>query len=234
MPGRPRKQRIRAPHEIKFPNRVSRAANRGRPKKNVANVELGGDATINMDESSSQVRQGGAATSINVASVGVEADTNVDPGTNVALVDVESNACNDTVRYASLGDFVSVRCEGTTTATTSRGGLGVRRGRGGKTVGLGVRRVTSEGTTAARIGRGGQTLRGLGRWFELGEKTQNEPNEQPTPVTQQSQARIQQEPQAAERGNRNLRPRSARIMKNKLRRSIDGTGSSNTNALNLD
>nr|GEV95420.1 pentatricopeptide repeat-containing protein [Tanacetum cinerariifolium] len=62
----------------------------------------------------SQVRQGSVATSINVASVGVKADT------NVASMDVESSACNDTVRSASLGDFVSVRCEGTITATTSR------------------------------------------------------------------------------------------------------------------
>nr|GEX09372.1 pentatricopeptide repeat-containing protein [Tanacetum cinerariifolium] len=94
---------------------------RGRPKKNVANVELGGDATIHMDESSSQVRQGGVATGINVGSVGVEADI------NVGLARVE---------------------DGTTTATTSRGRVGVKRGRGGKTVGLGVKRVTSEGTPA--------------------------------------------------------------------------------------
>ncbi|GJZ22978.1 pentatricopeptide repeat-containing protein [Tanacetum coccineum] len=97
MPGKPRKHRIRAPHERQFPNRVSKA--------------------------------GGVATGINVASM-----------------DVESSACNDTARSASLGDFVSVRCEGTTTATTSRGGLGVRRGRGDKILGLGVRRVTSKGT----------------------------------------------------------------------------------------
>ncbi|GKF33655.1 hypothetical protein Tco_0106855 [Tanacetum coccineum] len=87
MPDMPRKERIRNPHERQFPNRVSRAgvemtcqncfenghnrsscskakvippAKTGRPKKNVANVELGGDATIHMDESSSQVRQEGS------------------------------------------------------------------------------------------------------------------------------------------------------------------------------
>ncbi|GJS56551.1 hypothetical protein Tco_0629913 [Tanacetum coccineum] len=235
-------------------------AKSGRPKKNVGNVESGGDATINMDESSSQVRQGGVATGsffdhlahgikilrTGPGSVGVQADTNVgsggvDPGTNMGSVGVERSEGNDTVRSASLGNFVSVRCEGTTTATTSRGGLGVRRGRGGQTVGLRVRRVTSEGTPAARIGRGGHTLgvrrgtsgststvrgrggqtlglrvrrgigfRGavaqgvrygrLGRWFRLEDETQKETNEQPTPVTQQSQAGIQQEPQAAEEG----------------------------------
>ncbi|GJZ70380.1 hypothetical protein Tco_0633930 [Tanacetum coccineum] len=114
--------------------------------------------------------------------------------------------------------------------------------RGGQTLGLGVRRGTSEGTSTARRSRGGQTLglrvrrgigfRGrvaqgvrydrLGRWFGLGDETQ--PNEQPTLVTQQSQARIQQEPQADQegrqaqahrnikRGNHKVRPRSERTM----------------------
>ncbi|GJR58778.1 hypothetical protein Tco_1500940 [Tanacetum coccineum] len=45
----------------------------------------------------------------------------------------------DSTTSANLGDFVSVRCKGTTIATTSRGRVGVKRGRGGKTVGLGVR-----------------------------------------------------------------------------------------------
>ncbi|GKE38911.1 hypothetical protein Tco_1462316, partial [Tanacetum coccineum] len=160
---------------------------RGRPKKNVANMESGGCATIHMDDSSSQVRQGGVATGINVGLEGVEADTNVGdgPGINVGSGGVENSAANDTVRCDSLGDFVSVRSEGTTIRTASRGGLGVRRvrgrlvvgrgrgglgvsrerggvgvsrGRGGQTVGLRVRRVTSEGIPTARIGRGGQTL----------------------------------------------------------------------------
>ncbi|GKA63055.1 hypothetical protein Tco_0762574 [Tanacetum coccineum] len=147
---------------------------------------------------------------------------------------------------------------------TSEGTPAGRRGRGGQTLGLGVRRGTSEGTSTTRRSRGGQTLglrvrsgigfRGrvaqgirydrLGRWFGLGDETQ--PNEQPTLVTQQSQARIQQEPQADQegrqaqahknikRGNHKVRPRSERTMKQKLARSIDGMGSSNTNALELD
>ncbi|GKE27042.1 pentatricopeptide repeat-containing protein, partial [Tanacetum coccineum] len=151
------------------------AAKRGRPKKNVGNVESRGNATIDMNEG-------------------------VDPGTNVGSVGVESSAGNDTVRSASLGDFVSVRCEGIIIATTSR-----------------VRRGTS-GSTSTAGGRGGHTLG----------------------------VRIQQKPQAAEEGrhaqanrniqrrNQNLRPRSARIMKNKLARSIDGNGSSNANAQDLD
>nr|GEY18326.1 hypothetical protein [Tanacetum cinerariifolium] len=92
---------------------------------------------------------------------------------------------------------------------TSDGTRAARRGRGGITLGLGVRRGTSEGTSIARRSRGGQTLglkvrRGIrfregvaqgvrydrmGRWFGLRDETQ--PNEQPTPVTQQSQAGIQ-------------------------------------------
>ncbi|GKB09937.1 hypothetical protein Tco_0843860 [Tanacetum coccineum] len=179
MPGRPRKQRIRAPHERQFPNRVSRdgvemtchncfekghnkksctkpivipstkqPGKRGRPKKN-------------MDESTSQVRQGCVGTDTNMDSMGVETGTNVDSvgvktRTNMDSVGVESSAGNETIRSKSLGDFVSVRSEGTTTATRSRGELGFR-----------VRRVTSEGTPAARKGRGGQTLglrvrRGIG------------------------------------------------------------------------
>nr|GEW94700.1 pentatricopeptide repeat-containing protein [Tanacetum cinerariifolium] len=98
--------------------------------------------------------------------------------------------------------------------------------RGGKTMWLGVRTVTSEGTPAARIGKGGQTLkvrrgtsgstsivrrRGgqtlgvrygrLGRWFGLGDETQKEPNDQPTTLTQQSQVGIQQQTsQTAKKG----------------------------------
>nr|GEW29667.1 pentatricopeptide repeat-containing protein [Tanacetum cinerariifolium] len=144
----------------------------------------GGDATFNMDEPSSQVRQGGDATGTNMASVGVETGTNVgsvgvatgtnvgsmgvetgtntgsigvEIGTNVDSVGVESSVGNETVRSVSLGDFVSVRSKDTTTATRSRGGLGFK-----------VRRGTSEGTQAAIRGRGGQTL-GLGvRWGTSG------------------------------------------------------------------
>ncbi|GJU72314.1 pentatricopeptide repeat-containing protein [Tanacetum coccineum] len=256
MPDRPRKQRIRALHERKFPNRVSRAdvemtcqncfekghntasctkptvilpkkqpTNRGRPKKNVENVESGGDATFNMGlvgvKTGTNVGSVGDKTGINVGSVGDETSK------NVGSVGVESSAGNEIVRSASLGDFVSVNSEGTTTTTRSRGRLGfeVRRGTsedtpaairegGGQTLGLGVRRGTSGSTSTARRSNGGQTLglrfrRGigfrkgvaqgviygrLGRWFGLGDETQ--PNEQPTLVTQQSQAGIQQEPQA--------------------------------------
>ncbi|GJV91358.1 hypothetical protein Tco_1539171, partial [Tanacetum coccineum] len=147
---------------------------------------------------------------------------------------------------------------------TSEGTPTARKARDGHTLGLGVRRGTSEGTPTARRSRGGQSLgirvrrgirfRGgvaqgvrygrLGRWFRVGDETQ--PNKQPTLKTQQSQARIQQEPQADQegrqaqahinikRGNHKVRPRSERIMKQKLARSIDGIGSSNTNALELD
>nr|GFA61439.1 pentatricopeptide repeat-containing protein [Tanacetum cinerariifolium] len=115
---------------------------RGRPKKNVENVESRGDATFSMDESSSQAKQRGDATGTNMGLVGVETGTNVDS------VGVESSAGNETVRSACLGDFVSVKYEGTTTATRLKGGLGFR-----------VRRRTSEGTPAATRGRGGQTLR---------------------------------------------------------------------------
>nr|GEU91491.1 pentatricopeptide repeat-containing protein [Tanacetum cinerariifolium] len=124
-------------------------AKRGRPKKNVANIESGGDATIHMDESSSQVRQGGAATGINVASVGVE-------GLGVRRV-------------------------------TSKGTPAARIGRGGQK--LRIRKGISESTSTAR-GRGGQTLGvrygRLGRWFGLGDETQNKHNDQPTPLAQQS------------------------------------------------
>nr|GEV45384.1 putative ribonuclease H-like domain-containing protein [Tanacetum cinerariifolium] len=63
-------------------------AKRGRPKKNVETVGLGGDTTFNIDESSSQVRQGGDATGINMESMGVETGTKVESvgvetGTNV-------------------------------------------------------------------------------------------------------------------------------------------------------
>ncbi|GKA32388.1 hypothetical protein Tco_0718755 [Tanacetum coccineum] len=77
----------------------------------------------------------------NVGSIGVEIG-------NVDSVGVESSTGNETVRSARLGDFVSVRYEGTITATRLRGGLWFR-----------VRRVTSEGTPTAIRGRGGQTLR---------------------------------------------------------------------------
>nr|GEX41898.1 hypothetical protein [Tanacetum cinerariifolium] len=130
IPGMPRKQRIRALHERKFPNRVSRAGvemtchnsfekrhnkssytkptiipptkqpgEKGRPKKNVENMESGGDATNNMDESTSQVRHegngtgaivksGGDATGINMES-GVDAtDTNMKSRVNV----IDTNA----------------------------------------------------------------------------------------------------------------------------------------------
>ncbi|GKA47802.1 hypothetical protein Tco_0740760 [Tanacetum coccineum] len=138
-----------------------------------------------MDESTSQVRQGCVGTDANMDSMGVETGTNVDSvgvetRTNMDSVGVESSAGNETIRFTSLGNFVSVRSEGTTTATRSRGELGfrvrrvtskgtpaARRGRGGQTPGLGVRRETSEGTSAARKGRGDQTLglrvrRGIG------------------------------------------------------------------------
>ncbi|GKB38138.1 pentatricopeptide repeat-containing protein, partial [Tanacetum coccineum] len=148
---------------------------------------------------------------------GVKADTNVgsggvDPGINVASVDVESSACNDTVRSANLGDFVSVRCEGTTTATTSRGRQGVKRGRG---------------DTKSKKGN---------KWKHINCKR----NGCTYTRCKQSQARIQQQPpQTTEEGrqaqaNQNLRPRSERIMKNRLARFIDGTGLINTNAPNLD
>ncbi|GKB36110.1 hypothetical protein Tco_0881052, partial [Tanacetum coccineum] len=124
------------------------------------------------------------------------------------------------------------RCEGTTIATTSRGRVGIKRGRGGKTVRLGARRVTSEGTPAARIRRGGQKL-GVRRGTS---KSTSTAKGRGGHTLGQSQAEIQQQPpQTAEEGtqsqaNQNLRPRSTRIMKNRLARPIDGTGSSNTNA----
>nr|GEW39509.1 reverse transcriptase domain-containing protein [Tanacetum cinerariifolium] len=72
-------------------------------------MESGGDATIHMDDSSSQVRQGGVTIGINVVSEGVKADTNIGdgPGINVGDMDVKSSAANDTVRCASLGDLRS-------------------------------------------------------------------------------------------------------------------------------
>ncbi|GJV81810.1 hypothetical protein Tco_1517680 [Tanacetum coccineum] len=237
MPGRPRKQRIRAPHERQFPNRVSRAGvemtcqnyfekghnksscskakvippvKRGRPKKNVANVESGGDATIHMDESSSQVRQEGVATNNNVSSGGVATDNNVGSG----------------------GLKLKIICDGATRANA----------------GLGVRKVTSDGSPVKHIickrkgkgkgkgrGKGGQTLgvryTSLGRWFGIRDDTQKESNDQSTPLTQQSQAGIQQTPEDGRNaeGNQNIRPRSARIMEKRLSRSNDVTGSSKTN-----
>ncbi|GJW51556.1 hypothetical protein Tco_0092907 [Tanacetum coccineum] len=172
--------------------------------------------------------------------------------TAVGSEGVESSAANDTVRCASLGDFVCVRSKGTKTRTTSRGGLGVRRrraariGRGGQT--LEVRRGTSGSTSTAR-GKGGQTpglrvRRGIGFRGGVTQGIQQEP--QAAEEESHAQIGIQQEQPAVEegrqaqanrnieRGNQNLRPRSARIMKNKLARSIDGIGSSNTNAPDLD
>ncbi|GJT23606.1 pentatricopeptide repeat-containing protein [Tanacetum coccineum] len=205
MLGKPRKHRIRAHHERQFPNRVSRAgvemtcqncfenghnrsscskakvippAKTGRPKKNVANVELGGDATIHMDESSSQVRQEGVATDNNVGSGGVATDNNVGG-----------------IRSANLCDFVTVRCDGATRANV---GLGVRKvtsdgspvaRRSGSTSsarGRGRGRGRGKGR-----GRGGQTLgvryASLGRWFGIGDDTQKESNDQSTLLTQQSE-----------------------------------------------
>ncbi|GJU31453.1 hypothetical protein Tco_1175042 [Tanacetum coccineum] len=214
MPGRPRKQRIRAPHERQFPNRVSRAgvemtcqncfekghnkssctkptvtpptkqpAKRGRPKKNVVTVVDCGDYTFDM------------------GSAGVEAETMV----------VEDGIPGDTtVTSANLGEFVSVRCEGATSVTTARGRVGVKRGRGGTTIGLGVRMATSEGTPSARTGNNGvrrgtsgsmSTARGRGRG--RGRQTLGVKN-----------GRLE---------------RSERIMKKRLSSSIDGSGSSNTN-----
>ncbi|GJQ88948.1 hypothetical protein Tco_0000087 [Tanacetum coccineum] len=189
---------------------------RGRPKKNVANVESGGDAIIHMDESSSQVRQEAVATDNNVGSGGVATDNNVGSG----------------------GLKLKIICDGATRAN----------------VGLGVRKVTSDGspvtksgsTSSARgmgrrrgrgkgRGRGGQTLgvryASLGRWFGIGDDTQKESNDQSTPLTQQSQAGIQQTPEDGRNaeGNQNIKPRSARIMEKRLSRSNDVTGSSKTN-----
>ncbi|GJT12413.1 hypothetical protein Tco_0859455 [Tanacetum coccineum] len=191
------------------------SSKRGRPKKNVANMESGGCATIHMDDYGSQVRQGGVATGINVGLEGVEADTNVGdgPGINVGSGGVENSAANGIIVRWSFGGLrgrLGVgRGRGGLGVSRERGGVGVSRGRGGQTVGLGVRRVTSEGIPTARIGRGGQTLAA-----EEGRHAQANRNIQ--------------------RRNQNLRPRSARIMKNKLRRSIDGNGSSNANAQDLD
>nr|GEX29470.1 hypothetical protein [Tanacetum cinerariifolium] len=118
-------------------------------------------------------------------SMGVETGTNMDSvgvesGIIMDSVGVKSSAWNEIVRSASLDDFVSVRSEGTTTATipmgrigfrvrrgTSKGTKTARRGRGGSTLWLGVRRGTSEGTSTARRSMGDQTLgltvrRGIG------------------------------------------------------------------------
>ncbi|GJR58359.1 hypothetical protein Tco_1500521 [Tanacetum coccineum] len=96
----------------------------------------------------------------------------------------------------------------------------------------------SGSTSSARgrgRGRGGQTLgvryASLGRWFGIRDDTQKESNDQSTPLTQQSQAGIQQTPKDGRNaeGNQNIRPRSARIMEKRLSRSNDVTGSSKTN-----
>ncbi|GKE73053.1 hypothetical protein Tco_1535094 [Tanacetum coccineum] len=218
---------------------------RCRPKKNVANVESGGDATIHMDESISQVRQEGVATDNNVGSGGVSTDNNVGSGRLKAKnnmgsggFEAENNVGSGEVRSANLCDFVTVRCDGATRAN----------------VGLRVRKVTSDGspvtksgsTSSARgmgrrrgrgkgRGRGGQTLgvryASLGRWFGIGDDTQKESNDQSTPLTQQSQAGIQQTPEDGRNaeGNQLIKPRSARIMEKRLSRSNDVTGSSKTN-----
>ncbi|GJV90054.1 hypothetical protein Tco_1533992 [Tanacetum coccineum] len=248
---KPRKQRIRAPHERQFPNRVSRAgvemtckncfekghnksscinptvipptkqpAKSGRPKKNVVTVEDGGDYTFD------------------IGSAGVEAETNMgargaEGEPNIGLMVVEDGIPGDTtVTSANLGEFVSVRCEGATSVTTARGRVGVKRGKGGTTICLGVRMEISKGTLAVRTWRGGvrrgtsgsmSTARGRGRG--------REPNEQLTPATQQSQVGIQQtaEDGRHDQASQNLRPRSERIMKKRLSSSINGSGSSNTN-----
>ncbi|GJS93254.1 pentatricopeptide repeat-containing protein [Tanacetum coccineum] len=131
---------------------------RGRPKKNEANVESGGHATIDMDESM------GVEADTSMCTVEVEDGTNlsskgrgVDPTINVALMDGVSIECNERVRCANFVDFVSVRCKGSTSATPSRGRVVFNKGRA-TSVGLGVRRVTSEGTPVARTGSVGQTV----------------------------------------------------------------------------
>nr|GEW27084.1 putative reverse transcriptase domain-containing protein [Tanacetum cinerariifolium] len=123
MPGRPRKQRIRAPYERQFLNRVSKAGVEMTCQncfEKGHNKSFCTKPTIIPPKRQLAKRVKPKKNVTNVESVVVEADT------NVASMDVESRACNDTVRSASLSDFVSVICEGTKTATTSRGGLGVR------------------------------------------------------------------------------------------------------------
>ncbi|GJZ11938.1 hypothetical protein Tco_0546697, partial [Tanacetum coccineum] len=121
----------------------------------------------------------------------------------------ESEYSDKSIDYLFEGEdeLISLRVR----RVTSEGIPATRMGRGGQT--LGMRRGISGSTSIAR-GRGGQTLglrgkrgtrfRGwvvqgerynrLGRWFGLVDETQKET----LPVTQQSQAGIQQQPQAAE------------------------------------
>ncbi|GJT03260.1 hypothetical protein Tco_0824429 [Tanacetum coccineum] len=130
-------------------------------------------------------------------------------------------------------------CEGTTIATTSRGRVGVKRGRGGKTVGLGVRcdnhdlsRLDNQSIERDRLIEIGFVLDFVEFIsFTFGDKEMISMIEAVSLKVQDrakwleephSQARIQQQPpQTVEEGtqsqaNQNLRPRSARILKNRL------------------
>nr|GEX79456.1 pentatricopeptide repeat-containing protein [Tanacetum cinerariifolium] len=177
---------------------TKRPGKRGRPKKNMdestRQVRQGGDGIdANMDsvgvKTGPNVDSVGVETGTNVDSVGVKTGTNVDlvgvkTGTNVDSVGAESSAGNETDRSTSLGDFVSRKGWSDfrlgARRETSVGTLAARRGMGDLTLGLRVRRgIRLRGVVAqgVRFGR-------LGRWFRLGDETQ--PNEQPTPGTQQS------------------------------------------------
>nr|GEU65466.1 hypothetical protein [Tanacetum cinerariifolium] len=202
----------------------------------------------------------GVETGTNVDSVGVESSAGNETVRSVSLGDFVSVRSKDTTTATRSRGRLGFKVR----RGTSEGTQAAIRGRGGQTLGLGVRRGTSGSTSTGRRSRDGQTLwlrvrrgiglRGgvaegvrygrLGRWFGLGDETQ--PNEKLTIETQQSHSGIQQELQAdqegrhaqahinIQRGNHKLRPRSKRIKKQKIARSIDGIGSSNTNGLDLD
>ncbi|GJR15638.1 hypothetical protein Tco_0798290 [Tanacetum coccineum] len=118
MPGRPRKQRIRAPHERQFPNRVSRAGvemtcqncfEKGHNKSSCTKPTV----TPPTKQPAKRGRPKKNVVTVvdygdytfDMGSAGVEAETMV----------IEDGIPRDTtVTSANLGEFVSVRCEGAT------------------------------------------------------------------------------------------------------------------------
>ncbi|GJY33860.1 pentatricopeptide repeat-containing protein [Tanacetum coccineum] len=220
MPGRPRKQRIRAPHEKQFPNRVSRAGvemtcqnyfekghNKSSCTKPTVIPPTKQPAKRGRPKKNVVTVEDGGDYTFDMGSAGVEAETNVgargaegEPSVTTTMGEGELSVTTARGTSSNLAEFVSVRCEGATSVTTARGRGGVRRGTSGS--------------------------------IEI----QKEPNEQPTPATQQSQVGTQQtaEDGRQDQASQNLRPRSERIMKKRLSSSIDGSGSSNTNPHALD
>ncbi|GKF36588.1 pentatricopeptide repeat-containing protein, partial [Tanacetum coccineum] len=176
MPGRPRKQRIRAPHERQFPNRVYRVGvemtcqncfEKGYNKSSCTKPTV-------IPPTKQPAKRGRPKK--NVVTVEDGGDYTFDMG--AARVEAEKNVG----AWGAKGEpsVTTAMGEGEPSVTTARGRGGVRRGTSGSmSTARGRGRGRGRQALGVKYGR-------LTTWFGIGSETQKEPNEQPTPATQQS------------------------------------------------